>query len=282
MMRMQSEIKTGAIVGVLSLAVGPLCAPTRASDVDPMPQKVTRTAQVLEPEPRVPQRPTPTPTPPPRGTPSKAKKAASVSKGSRVPWKWLFLGTATANAGAGAYLLLRNETPAPGAILYSPAEVGIAGLTEFEFRAQGARDPEGKTLSYAWDFGDGGKDNGSPVKHRFAQAGTFRVVLTVSDGKKSATTEDQIVVRDLSGRWRGTFATYEFTMELTQSASGLTGTYTDRDGSGTLRGELASPRSVELRVTQRSFAEIVFHGTVDSQASKITGLVFGESFSMSR
>lgn len=269
-----------SVVAALSLALGSLGVAQPASVGDPALEEGARTAQVFEPDPRIPPRPTPTPTPAARDKRSKTRK--DTAQGSRVPWKWLFLGTATANVGAGAYLLLRNDKPEAGAILYSPAEVGVAGLTEFELRAQGARDPEGQSLSYAWSFGDGSSGNGSPVKHRFSQAGTFRVVLTVSDGKKTATAEADVTVRDLSGRWQGTFATYNFTMELTHSASGLSGSYSDRDGAGTVRGVFESPRSLELRVTQRNFAEIVFRGTIDSQATKITGFVYGQPFSMTR
>jgi len=43
----------------------------------------------------------------------------------------------------------------------------------------------GKIVRYAWDFGDDGSAVGRVVRHQFAKAGTYRVVLTVSDGTYS-------------------------------------------------------------------------------------------------
>jgi hypothetical protein len=284
---MQTELKAGAIAGMLSLAVVPVAVDLGASDrseqtaaAPSLTQEPVRAAQVFTPEP-TPARPAPRATPTPSRPPEKKPAKTSASRG-RLPWKWLFLGTAAADAGVGGYLLLRNEAPTAGAILYAPVETGIAGVSDFEFRAQGARDPEGKTLSYSWDFGDGTSANGSPAKHRFNQAGSFRVVLTVSDGKKKATTEDTLVVRSLVGHWTGKFLSWDFTMDLTQNGAELAGTYQDRDGSGTVRVVVVGQRSLEMHVTQRQFAELVFSGTVDSSAAKITGFVLGQPFTMSR
>eukprot|EP00050_Salpingoeca_kvevrii_P007362 m.295683 g.295683 ORF g.295683 m.295683 type:complete len:777 (-) comp13240_c0_seq1:505-2835(-) len=48
-----------------------------------------------------------------------------------------------------------------------------------------AIDPEDDALVYSWDMGDGTVKTGSTVSYTFKEAGTFQVVLTVSDGERS-------------------------------------------------------------------------------------------------
>ena len=44
--------------------------------------------------------------------------------------------------------------------------------------------PDGDTLTYAWDFGDGETSHGAePVAHVYRDAGTKTAKVTVSDGK---------------------------------------------------------------------------------------------------
>ena len=65
-----------------------------------------------------------------------------------------------------------------------------------EFTANG-NDPDGDTLTYSWDFGDGNK-TGSKSKetHIYNNAGTFTAKVTVSDGKGgSATDSTEITVK---------------------------------------------------------------------------------------
>ncbi len=60
-----------------------------------------------------------------------------------------------------------------------------------------ATDPDGNTLTYSWDFGDGNKTgNKSKETHMYNNAGTFTVKVTVSDGKGgSATDSTEITVK---------------------------------------------------------------------------------------
>ena len=51
-----------------------------------------------------------------------------------------------------------------------------------EFAAKGS---VGKIIEYAWNFGDGDAGAGKSVRHTFAKAGIYRVVLKVSDGTYS-------------------------------------------------------------------------------------------------
>jgi len=50
-----------------------------------------------------------------------------------------------------------------------------------------ATDPDGNTLTYRWDFGDGSTGAGAMVEHAYRSAGTYTAVVTVSDGSESVT-----------------------------------------------------------------------------------------------
>jgi serine protease len=48
--------------------------------------------------------------------------------------------------------------------------------------ASASSDPDGDTLSYAWDFGDGAAGSGKTTSHTYASAGSYNIKLTVNDG----------------------------------------------------------------------------------------------------
>jgi len=53
---------------------------------------------------------------------------------------------------------------------------------EQQFTAQSSKDPDGDTLSYFWDFGDGSTATGSSVSHTYTEPGNYKVFLKVDDG----------------------------------------------------------------------------------------------------
>ncbi|MCM8780109.1 MAG: PKD domain-containing protein, partial [Candidatus Omnitrophica bacterium] len=51
----------------------------------------------------------------------------------------------------------------------------------FIFDGTKSYDPDGKIVSYAWDFGDGKRASGEQVTHTYARTGKYTVTLTVTD-----------------------------------------------------------------------------------------------------
>ena len=76
---------------------------------------------------------------------------------------------------------------APVAVATSNKTTGAAPLT-VAFDGSGSSDPDGDTLIYDWDFGDGSAhSSAAKPSHTYSQPGTFQAKLTVSDGRgKSA------------------------------------------------------------------------------------------------
>jgi PKD repeat protein len=93
-------------------------------------------------------------------------------------------GVGTAQASVGVQL---NRAPVANA---GAAVSGTEG-TAVSFDGSASSDPEGATLLYAWNFGDGSPTaTGATVTHVYADNGAYTVTLTVSDGSLtgSATT----------------------------------------------------------------------------------------------
>lgn len=75
-----------------------------------------------------------------------------------------------------AVTITDEPNQAPVAAFTSSVDGLVASLD-----ASGSADGDGSIASFAWDFGDGSVGTGRTVKHSYAQAGTHRVTLTVTD-----------------------------------------------------------------------------------------------------
>ena len=66
------------------------------------------------------------------------------------------------------------------------------------FDASGSRDPDGDTLKYMWNFGDGNREDGSSrASHTYEKGGTYNVSVAVDDGRDSpcSTSSDAIKLK---------------------------------------------------------------------------------------
>jgi hypothetical protein len=62
------------------------------------------------------------------------------------------------------------------------------------FGGAASSDPDGDSLSYAWDCGDRTTGSGRDVTHTYSSAGTYTARLTVSDGKSGSDAPDPITI----------------------------------------------------------------------------------------
>jgi hypothetical protein len=200
-----------------------------------------------------------------------------VTGGGGGSKKWLWIGLAGGGAAAAAVVLAtRNSAPVAGTVAVNPS-TALASSTAVTFTAQGASDPDGDTLSFTWNFGDGSTGTGSPVTKTYANAGTFNVSVEVSDGKKTATAAGSVTVRNLTGNWVGTISlsgsSVSFAMILTQTGANVSGTYADPFGPGTVAGTVSAGGAVRLVATQPGFVPTTFQGTADAAINNISGTV---------
>jgi hypothetical protein len=94
-----------------------------------------------------------------------------------------------------------------------------------------ATDADNDSLTYLWEFPDGTRSDQRAFSRTFALGGTWRIRITVSDGKTSASSELSLTMKTMTGLWdfRGTSADpnanlgYVERLELTQSAGAISG-----------------------------------------------------------
>lgn len=79
---------------------------------------------------------------------------------------------------------------APTAAFVPPS--GVIQNMAAAFTGTGS-DPDGDTLQFSWDFGDGVRGGGAQVAHVFTTSGPFTVKLTVADGRGGTATAAQSV-----------------------------------------------------------------------------------------
>lgn len=84
----------------------------------------------------------------------------------------------TSDAGAESCHQVVNTTPTadPGGPYLGAVNA------EMNFDGTASADPEGDTLNYLWDLGDGATGAGATPSHAYTEAGVYTVCLTVDDG----------------------------------------------------------------------------------------------------
>jgi PKD repeat protein len=120
-----------------------------------------------------------------------------------LPWP-PFSPTSPSAASAtnlpSGYRFVNGTLPASGPVNLAPIAMAtestnrIATNTLVTFSATGSYDPEGVTVTYRWDFGDGSTSTQATTTHSFATNGTYNVRLNVSDGVNTTSTNLSITV----------------------------------------------------------------------------------------
>ena len=77
-------------------------------------------------------------------------------------------------------LIAMRTNAAPVASFTASATTGTAPL-DVDFDASASSDPEGGSLQYDWEFGDGATGSGVTTSHTYTTAGNHNVLLTVTD-----------------------------------------------------------------------------------------------------
>lgn len=77
---------------------------------------------------------------------------------------------------------LRNALPVPQIAVQNKGPVVGTPVT---FDGSHSRDPDGKIVSFVWNFGDGHVAVGPLVTHPYAQPGRYTVTLTVRDDRNA-------------------------------------------------------------------------------------------------
>jgi PKD repeat protein len=209
----------------------------------------------------------------------------SSGGGSGSKKKWVYVGLAGGAAATAVVLATRSHAPTVAQVTASPT-TGLQAGTAFLFSAS-ANDEDGDSLTYTWNFGDGGTATGVTATHVYNIAGAFNVTVNVSDGKKEATGTTAVTVRALTGTWAGVFfRVLNATVTFTQTGSTFTGTYRDTLlGAGTvsagtiglLSPGVSAPGVVLFTVTLPGFTPFTFTGRI-TDANTLEGVVNGSDF----
>lgn len=97
-------------------------------------------------------------------------------------WGYIDISTGSKSARVGVCVdLVPGPANQPPSASFSAAPlVGTPPMT-VSFNAAPSSDPDGSISSYTWDFGDGATASGVMATHAYTSAGTYAVVLTVTD-----------------------------------------------------------------------------------------------------
>jgi probable HAF family extracellular repeat protein len=113
------------------------------------------------------------------------------------------VGMGQLNGQNHGFLLVNGSAPPPPSANKAPVAIASADVTSgkapltVNFTSNGSHDTDGTISAYSWDFGDGATSSEGNLSHTYHVAGTYLVVLKVTDndGLSSETVPLEIKVR---------------------------------------------------------------------------------------
>jgi PKD repeat protein len=87
-----------------------------------------------------------------------------------------------------------TSTNLPPVVAISASPRNALTNVNISFSSGGSVDPEGVTLTYSWDFGDGITSTQANPTHAYSSSGTKNVQLNVSDGVNTTTTNITVTI----------------------------------------------------------------------------------------
>lgn len=114
-----------------------------------------------------------------------AHEGVSYARSNQNTWTW------TTQTTPGLTNVITPLNAPPHAVLQIPKQGSPGTLLVFD--ASDSIDPEGTTLSFAWDFGDGYVSQVATPSHAFATAGKYSIKVEVKDAVGASATESSTV-----------------------------------------------------------------------------------------
>lgn len=119
------------------------------------------------------------------GYAGRAEEAASYARDEAGVWRWSTAPT------PGVHNIMLGISTAP--IVVIDADVVVDVNEAIFFDGSDTTDPDGDAMVFAWDFGDGGTDEGAAVEYAYAEDGVYTATLTVTDAAGNVA-EQSIVI----------------------------------------------------------------------------------------
>ena len=110
--------------------------------------------------------------------------------------------------------VIPNQSPVANA---GPDKTAYVGDT-ITFDGSNSSDPEGDTLTFNWDFGDGGSASGKIVSHSYSSAGSYTAILTLTDEYGATGTDEAIVTINEKPAPTGGGAVYIPTLSISETS----------------------------------------------------------------